>query len=82
MPDNDKDFSHYAEDGAALRRLLAMVEPKPKTPYLVASVWIRWALTAALLFGVYTETGVYTAISLALIFFSTEVIVWRLHENR
>ena len=61
-----------------LAALKAMVEPKPEPAYPRARVWFRWALTAALVFGVFTETGVYTAIALALIFFSTEVIVWRM----
>ena len=76
MPDNDKDFSHYHEDSAALRRLKAMVAPKPKVTWLdkVTVRLVRWALTAALVFGVYTETGIWTAISMTLIFVAIEII--------
>lgn len=35
---------------------------------------IRWILTAALLYGVYTETGIWTAISIFLIFAGFEMI--------
>ncbi len=40
-----------------------------------ATIAIRWALTAALIFGVYTETGKWTAISLALVMIAIEMML-------
>ena len=53
----------------------AMVEVTPKTANVNGLTFcIRWALTAALVFGVYTETGIWTAISMTLIFVAIEII--------
>ena len=35
--------------------------------------WIRWIFTLALLYGVYTETGIWTTISLTCVFAMSEV---------
>ena len=35
---------------------------------------IRWILTIALIYGVFTETGIFTAISMFLIFVSMELM--------
>ena len=73
MADNDKG-------GEALRRLLAMVKKKtrPKAnPLDTLTVrLIRWVLTAALLVGVYTETGGFTTTALALTFIAIEIQCW------
>ncbi len=37
---------------------------------------IRFILTLALIFGVYTETGHWTALSLFLVFFYIEISTW------
>lgn len=41
----------------------------------VVSGIIRWVLTIALLYGVYTETGPWTAIALGLLAFYVELTV-------
>jgi len=40
------------------------------------STIIRCVLTTALIFGVYAETGIWTALSLFLIFIYIEVDTW------
>ena len=42
------------------------------------SVAIRFTLTLLLTYGVYTETGKWTAISFLLIFTAIEIICWLL----
>lgn len=37
---------------------------------------IRWVLTIALTYGAYTETGIFTALSLLLIFVGLEANGW------
>jgi len=37
---------------------------------------IRWILTGAMIVGVYTETGIFTAASIALITISIEIMAW------
>lgn len=37
---------------------------------------IRWVLTIALTYGAYTETGIFTALSLLLIFVAIEAQGW------
>lgn len=37
-------------------------------------VIIRWTLSIALIYGVFTETGIFTAISMFLIFVSIELM--------
>lgn len=39
---------------------------------MIANV-IRWGLTIVLIYGVFTETGIWTAISLTLLFLGIEV---------
>ena len=37
---------------------------------------IRWILTVFLILGAYTETGIWTCISLFLIFIAIEIMNW------
>lgn len=37
--------------------------------------FIRWALTLLLIWGVYTETGIFTSITIGLSLISIEIIV-------
>ena len=48
------------------------------------TIWhriIRIALSISLLFGVYSETGAFTTISIALIFIAAEVLEWQLNKD-
>ena len=42
--------------------------------------YIRWVLTLGLIYGAYTETGIWTAISLLLIFLSIEIQVYNIAQ--
>lgn len=41
----------------------------------------KWVLTLLLLIGVYSETGLYTTIAIALIGISLQLIENKFHEN-
>ena len=73
MNKDSEALRNLMEKVGAARDILAVT---PKTAKINGLVFCgRWALTAALIFGVYTETGVWTAISMTLIFVAIEIIV-------
>lgn len=45
-----------------------------KTWAVTVPKWLRWALLALLLYGVYTETGKWTTLALALSCVATEIL--------
>ena len=42
---------------------------------------IRITLTLLLIYGAYTETGIWTALSLFLILWAIEIITWERHRK-
>jgi hypothetical protein len=42
---------------------------------------IRWTLTIFLVYGAYTETGIFTTLSLLLVFLFIETLSWYLGKE-
>lgn len=45
------------------------------------TVITRWVFTSAMLFGTYLETGIFTTISLALIWVGLELLIVRVMDR-
>jgi len=44
--------------------------------------YLRWAVTAGLVYGTYTETGKFTAISFLLLFSAIEILVISIERRK